>query len=105
MIVLLLFADDSDDDILETTSSNSPFLPSQSSKFEIPLLKRDERLFDIRNAIKREEKERENEINRLKKNYTKQHKEYKVMNNDVKKQSNTQLKHSRKKVDKFFEFD
>ena len=83
-------------------------IPSQSLRYEIPLLKRDERLMDIRRAAKEEEKENKEGIHKLRSKYNKQYSDYHNVKENLKKQSNMQLKGFKKTVSLFnwalFEF-
>ena len=92
----------SDDDVI------SMDVPSQSLRYEVPLLKRDERLMDIRRAAKEEEKENKEGIHKLRSKYNKQYSDYHNIKENLKKQSNMQLKGFKKTVSFFswalFEF-
>ena len=73
-------------------------IPSQSLRYEIPLLKRDERLMDIRRAAKEKEKENKEGMHKLRSKYNKQYSDYHNAKENLKKQSNMQLKGFKKTV-------
>lgn len=77
-------------------------IPSQSLRYEIPLLKRDERLMDIRRAAKEEEKENKEGMHKLRSKYNKQYSDYHNAKENLKKQSNMQLKGFKKTVSFLF---